>query len=202
MIPSGQLWYINRYKHKGNKMEKSDRKTIDKVFVLLGTVAILVLLAIGGLSQWASSFARNSVTTQLSAQKIYFPDKNSLGIKELPASDQAQMDKYAGEQLVNGDQAKVYANNFIDYHLSLVAKGQTYAEVSTQSLENPSNTQLKAEAQTLFQGETLRGLLLGDGYSYWTFGTIAQWAAISAFAGAAIMFILVLLGLKHMSKEK
>jgi hypothetical protein len=109
------------------------------------------------------------------------------------------MNKYAGEQLVNGAQAKVYADNFIAFHLSEVAGGQTYAQVSSASLANPTNAALKQEAQTLFQGETLRGLLLGDGYAYWTFGQIAQYAAITALAGAAVMAVLVLMGLRRLA---
>jgi len=45
-------------------------------------------------------------------------------------------------------------------------------------------------------------LLLGDGYAYWTFGQIAQYAAVTAFAGAAVMAVLVLLGLRHMASSK
>lgn len=183
-------------------MAQSDRKTIDKIFVLLGLVMILVLVVIGGLALKASSFAKSSVETQLKAQQIFFPPKGSAPIAELPASDQTQMNKYAGQQLVNGAQAKVYADNFIAYHLTKIADGQTYAQVSAQALANPSNAQLKAEEQSLFQGETLRGLLLGDGYSYWTFGLIAEWASITSFVGAAVMAVLVLLGLRHMSKIK
>jgi hypothetical protein len=184
------------------KMAKSDRKTIDKIFVLLGLAMMAVLIVIGALAWYANDFAKNTVSSELSAQKIYFPAKGSPAITTLPAADQTEMNKYAGEQLVNGAQAKVWANNFIAYHLSEVAGGETYAQVSTASIANPTNTQLKQEAQTLFQGETLRGLLLGDGYAYWTFGQIAQYAAIAAFAGAAVMAILVLFGLRHLSSLK
>jgi hypothetical protein len=183
-------------------MAKSDRKTIDKVFVLLGVAMVVVLVVIGGLAWHAYDFAKSSVQTELSAQKIYFPSAGSPEIAALPAADQTEMDKYSGQQLINGAQAKVYADNFIAFHLTEVAGGQTYAQVSSASLANPTNTQLKAEAQTLFQGETLRGLLLGDGYSYWTFGQIAEWASITAFAGAAVMAVLVLLGLRHMASLK
>lgn len=183
-------------------MAKSDRKTIDKVFVLLGFVMTVVLLVIGGLAWHAYDFAKSSVQTQLSAQNIYFPTKGSPALTALPAADQTEMNKYAGDQLVNGAQAKVYADNFIAFHLSEVADGQTYSQVSAASIANPNNAQLKAEAQTLFQGETLRGLLLGDGYAYWTFGQIAQYAAVTAFAGAAVMAVLVLLGLRHMATLK
>jgi hypothetical protein len=183
-------------------MAKSDRKTIDKVFVLLGLAMTAVLIIIGGLAWHAHSFAQSSVQTELAAQKIYFPAKGSPAITALPAADQTTMNKYAGQQLVNGTQAKAYADNFIAFHLSEVAGGQTYSQVSAKAQADPANAQLKQEAQTLFQGETLRGLLLGDGYSYWTFGQIAQYAAITALAGAAVMAVLVLLGLRHLASLK
>ncbi|HEY5267882.1 MAG TPA: hypothetical protein VII94_01980, partial [Candidatus Saccharimonadales bacterium] len=138
-------------------MAKSDRKTIDKIFVLLGLVTIVVLAVVGGLAWKASSFAKSSVETQMKAQQIFFPPKGSPAITELPTSDQIQMNKYASQQLVNGAQAEVYADNFIAYHLTKVADGQTYSQVSTQALADPTNAKLKAEEQTLFQGETLRG---------------------------------------------
>lgn len=183
-------------------MAKSDRKTIDKVFVLLGLAMALALIAVGGIAWKASSFAYSSVKTQLQAQQIFFPAKGSPAITTLPAADQAQMNKYAGQQLVNGAQAKVYADNFIAYHLTKVANGQTYSQVSAAAQADPTNAKLKAQQQTLFQGETLRGLLLGDGYAYWTFGQIAQYASVTAFVGAAVMIILVLLGLRHLSRAK
>lgn len=181
-------------------MAKSDRKTIDTVFVLLGVVATVVLLVVGIISFVAYRFADTSVKTELSAQQIYFPAKDSTAIKALPASDQAAMVKYAGQQLTTGAQARAYADNFIAYHLTKIANGETYSQVSAQATANPTNAALKAKQQTLFQGETLRGMLLGDGYAYWMFGQIALFASFTALAGAAIMAVLVLLGLQHMKK--
>ena len=181
-------------------MAKAQRKTIDTVFILLGTAMTTVLLVVGGLALYGYHFATNSVRTELSQQKVYFPPKGSAAITALPAADQQEMNKYVGQQLVNGQQAKVYANNFINVHLQEVAGGQTYAEVSTAALKDPTNPKLQAEKQTLFQGETLRGLLLGDGYAYWTFGILAMYSAIAAFIGAGVMAILVLMGLAHLSK--
>lgn len=181
-------------------MAKSDRKVIDKVFILLGTVMIVVLMAVGGLAAYGSHFATNSVKTELSQQKVFFPPKGSPAIAALPAADQKEVNKYAGQQLVDGQQAKVYANNFINVHLSEVAGGKTYAEVSTEALQDPTNTTLQTQKAVLFQGETLRGLLLGSGYAYWTFGMIAKLVAIAAFAGAGVMAILVWLGLLRVVK--
>lgn len=183
-------------------MAKSDRTAIDKVFVLLGIVATAVLLVAGCLAWYGYNFATTSVKNELSQQKIYFPEKGSSAIANLPAKDQEQVNKYAGQQLVDGQQAKVYANNFINVHLSEIANGQTYAEVSAAAQKDPSNKQLQTQKSVLFQGETLRGLLLGSGYAYWTFGLIAGYVAIASFIGAAVMAILVLLGLAHLKKLK
>lgn len=180
-------------------MAKSDRKTIDKVFILLGVVATAVLLVVGGLAWWGYDFATSSVKKELSAQKIYFPAKGS------PALDPAEypgLQQYAGQLVDNGPKAKAYANEFIGKHLEKIAGGKTYAEVSTEALKDPTNQKLQGQKQALFQGETLRGLLLGDGYAYWTFGTISMYTAIAAFAGAAVMAILVLLGLGHLKRSK
>ncbi len=181
---------------------KIERKAIDKVFILLGTAMTAFLLVVGGLAWYGYHFATNSVKDELSQQKIFFPPKDSPAITALPEADQQEVNKYAGQQLLNGQQAKVYANNFINVHLQEIAGGKTYAEVSTEALKDPTNTKLQSQKTTLFQGETLRGLLLGSGYAYWTFGMIAQYVAMAAFVGAGIMAVLVWLGLIHLSKLK
>jgi hypothetical protein len=161
-----------------------------------------VLLVVGGLAWYGYHFATNSVRTELSEQKVFFPPKGSPAIAALPKADQNEVNKYAGQQLVDGQQAKVYANNFIKIHLAEIADGKTYAEVSTLAMQDPANAKLQAEKAALFQGETLRGLLLGDGYSYWTFGMLAKLMATVAFVGAGVMAVLVCFGLQHLGKLK
>ena len=51
----------------------------------------------------------------------------------------------------------------------------------------------------MFKGTTLRGMLL-NAYGFWQMGQIAWFAAIAAFAGAALMLILSLLGLWHLRR--
>jgi len=181
-------------------MSKIERRAVDTVFILLGTAMTAVLLVVGGLALYGYHFATTSVRTELAQQKVFFPPKGSPAIAALPVADQVEVNKYAGQQLLTGQQAKVYANNFINVHLQNVAGGQTYAEVSTEALQDPTNTKLQGQKATLFQGETLRGLLLGSGYAYWTFGMIALYAAIAAFVGAGVMAILVWLGMLHLAK--
>lgn len=180
-------------------MASSKRKTIDKVLSWFGVLAVIFLLGMGALAWWGYSFTSTNVHSELAAQKIYFPP---LGSPEL-ASPQIgpYLDQYAGKELLTGPEAKAYADHFIAVHLSEVAGGQTYAQVSAESLANPTNATLKAEAQTLFQGETLRGLLLGDAYAFSTGATIARIAAIGFFAAAGVMLILTFLGFWHISRD-
>ena len=182
--------------------KKEQRRVIDKVFILLGVATMIVLLVAGGIAWKGYSFATDQVRTELGSQKIFFPPKGSPAIAALPAADQALVNQYAGQQLLTGDQAKVYANNFIGVHLGEIAGGKTYAEVSTAALANPTDAKLQAQKATLFQGETLRGLLLSAGYSYWTMGMLARDAAVAFFAGGAVMFILVLIGLARLAIKR
>jgi hypothetical protein len=153
-----------------------------------------VLLAAGGLLLWGHSFVDNQVSTQLSAQKIVFPVKSNPEFKALPPADAAAMGQYAGQTMTNGAQAKVYADNFIAYHLSFM--GGTYSELSGKALAQPNNTKLAAQVNSVFKGTTLRGMLL-DAYAFWQMGEIAFWAAIVSFIGAGILLILSALGLYH-----
>lgn len=178
----------------------TERKAIDKVFILLGSAVTVVLVVVGALAWYGYSFATGMVKDQLSAQQIYFPARDSEAFKALSAEDQAQVGRFAGEQLTTGEQAKVYANNYIGDHLKKIGGGKTYAEVSDEAMKDPTNTKLQQQKATLFQGETLRGMLLGSGYAFWTFGMIAQYAAIAAFVGAIVMLVLVLLGVRHLAK--
>lgn len=180
-------------------MAKADRKTIDVVFTLLGAALTLVLLVAGGFGLYAYHFATTNVKTELSAQKVYFPPKGSPAFSPEEYPD---IQKYAGQLVDDGPKAKAYANDYIGHHLKKIAGGKTYAEVSAAALKDPDNQTLQQQKQTLFQGETLRGLLLGDGYAYWTFGMIALYASIAAFAGAVIMFVLVLLGLRRVRRAR
>jgi hypothetical protein len=92
---------------------------------------------------------------------------------------------------VNGAQAKAYANNFISVHLSKIAGGQTYAQVSAAALAAPTNAKLAEEKATLVQGETLRGLLL-NAWGWSLVGTIATLAGFLLIALGTILLLLPL----------
>ena len=146
--------------------------------IALQAVMVLVFGFCAGFLYWDNGFVNGMIHDQLAAQKIYFPAKDSAAIKALPAADAAAMNVYAGQQLTTGDQARVYSESFIAVHLREVAGGQTYAQVSAQAQANPQNAKLAAQVQTLFRGETLRGLLLNA----WGWSQVAMYALYAAIA--------------------
>jgi len=173
------------------------RRIIDQVFILLGCAMVVAFLFIGGLAWYGYSFAVSSVHDELASQKVYFPQ---VGSASFSAAEYPTLQKYAGQLVDDGPKAKAYADDFIGHHLTKVAGGKTYSEVSALAAKDPTNTQLQQQKATLFQGETLRGLLLGDGYAYWTFGQLALYASIGCFVAAGVMAILVFMGLQHKSQ--
>lgn len=171
--------------------KKAEKKLIERVLVLIGTVATVVLFVIGGLAAWAYVFTTHMVHDQLASQKVYFPAAGSPGFS---AAEYPTLQKYAGQLVDNGPKARAYADDYIGHHLKSVAGGLTYAEVSAKAMKDPSNQQLQQQKATLFQGETLKALLLGDAYAFWTVGQIAGYAAIVSFAGGLVMLGLVVVG--------
>ena len=175
------------------------RKTFDLITSSVGMLLAVLLLVAGGLLIWAYTFVNNQVTTQLTEQQITFPAANSAAIKALPPADAAAMTPYAGQLLTTGAQAETYANHFIAVHLKEIGGGKTYSQLSAEALANPTDAKLQAQADTVFKGTTLRGLLL-NAYAFWQIGQIALYAAIAAFVGGAIFLVLSILGFLHMRR--
>jgi hypothetical protein len=160
--------------------------------VTLQAVLVVVLGIITGFLFWGSNFTTGQVRDQLVAQKIYFPPQSEVrtGGALDPAEFPAEIRQYAGQQVDTGEKARVYANDFIGIHLSKIANGKTYAQVSTAALADPTNTKLAAQKATLFQGETLRAMLL-NGYGWWMIGVYAGYAAIAM--GLSMLAVLAAL---------
>lgn len=190
------------------------RRTIDSVLIGVGAVATAAFLVAGALLMWGSNFAADYVDDELSSQNISFPPAAAL-----EEDGRADLLQYAGEGVNTGSEAEAYAS-FIDGHLQDVAGGATYAELGApereasaaveaaeaEGADEASLAALEADAaaisgqrDTLFRGETLRGLLL-TAYAWSTVGRIAGLAAIAAFVAGAVMLVLVVLGLRHHHK--
>jgi len=180
------------------------RATLDKLISWTGLLLAVVLLVAGGLLTWASSFIGGQVHDQLAMQDITMPAKAQLETK----AQHDALDKYAGQKMLTGPQAKAYADHYILVHMNAASGGKTYEEVSGEYIQlsdaakaSPEGQKLAGLRQTLFMGDTLRGLLL-YAYAFATIGTIAGFAAIVCFVGAGLLLLLSVVGLVHAKRAR
>ncbi|TQM64304.1 hypothetical protein [Humibacillus xanthopallidus] len=176
------------------------RKTLDKLISWTGLIMAVVLAIAGGLLIYASSFVSNNVREQLSQQNITMPAAAALETQE----QKDALLQYAGQPMENGAQAKAFADHYILVHMNTQSNNKTYSEVSGEYMKaakdpnaDPATVAALGELrQSLFMGNTLRGLLL-NAYAFDTMGTVALWAGIAALIGAALLLALGIMGLRH-----
>jgi hypothetical protein len=165
------------------------RNRFDKLLGIAGLCLGVILIAMGGLLLWGSTYIHNQVTSQLAAQKVYFPPTAAFAHPkagtEITPSMIPSVSQYAGQQLLTGQQAEAYANNFIAVHLREIGGGKTYAQLSTESMAHPTNTALAGQVQTVFRGDTLRSMLL-NAFSWWKVSQIAYIASLVTFGLGAV----------------
>lgn len=190
------------------------RRTIDKLLIGIGIVATIVFAVAGALLAWGANFSNDYVYDELSSQNVVFPDEASL--REEGRDD---LVKYADEQVTTGPEAEAYAS-YINGHLQGIADGQTYSEIDDRGAQEAvvaaeeagaseaeiaelqaTADELKGQRDSLFRGETLRGLLL-SAFAWSTMGRIAGIAAWVAFVAAAVMAALVVAGIVHLARHK
>jgi hypothetical protein len=184
--------------------EKEDPAVSRKVFDILtsagGAVLAVVLAVAGALLLWGHAFTDANVRSQLAQQQIYFPPKAAFAHPkpggEITPSMIPSVSRYAGQQLLDGEQAKVYADDFIAVHLAELPYHGVSAKISALALAHPGDAKLQGLKQTSFTGTTLRGLLL-EAYAFWKIGQLMLWGAVASFALAAVMVALAALGLWH-----
>ena len=188
------------------------RRTLDVIVSVGGLVLAGLLLIVGLVLTSNANFARTYVHDQLAAQKISFKTADTLTAEE---KQQACLVQYAGQPLTSGAQAECYANNFINVHLQGIAGGKTYAELGdvqtqlkaqiadAQKTNAPNLADLQKQLadtntnrETVFKGETLRGLLLTS-FGFSQFGEKAAQAATVAYLASGLLLILALLGIIH-----
>ncbi len=183
------------------------RRTFDKLVSYVGLGLAALLLIFGGLLNFGAAFANDSVQTQLANQNISFPIEAGL-----PSETKDQLLKWAGKQVTTGEMARDYSDLFIWEHMkasatAVMGKPATYSEVSAEYMSAVRGGSQDAERvaklselrDTLFMGNTLRGMLL-EAYAFGTMGVIAGYAAIAAFAGGVLFLLLGIAGLMHIRR--
>jgi hypothetical protein len=173
------------------------RRSTFRLTVIAGFALAAVLFAAGGLLIWGSTYTHNMVHNQLAAQQIYFPPKTAFAHpdgKEITSGMIPSVSQYAGQQLVTGQQAQSYADNFIAVHITGMTGGKTYAQLSAQSLAHPTDTKLAGMVATVFKGETLRGILL-NAFGWWKVSQITYIASLISFGLGGLVLLGSLFGL-------
>lgn len=188
------------------------RRTLDVVFSAGGLGLAALLLVLGLVMTSNANFAKTYVKDQLSQQQITFKAAAALTDEEKAS---ACLVRYAGLPLTTGKQAECYANDFIGLHVKSVANGQTYAGLgapqsvltakvaAAKTANDPTLadlqqqlTTISAQRDTLFKGETLRGLLLTS-FGFSVFGVKGGQVATVAYIVAALLALLSVAGFVH-----
>lgn len=196
------------------------RRTFDSILSITGFVLTAVLVAAGVLLSWGASFANNTVRDQLSEQKISF-----TGAETFEGDCLAPLASWADKAVDSAESAQAYSD-VIKCHMQGILAGaglatdETYSTLgraralAAEAAAMPETTPAEQEAKaaklaevdklngiraTIFQGETLRSILL-TAYAFGTLGAVALVASYVAFGLAALMLVLSLLGVMHLKR--
>ncbi len=192
------------------------RRTLDLAFGIGGLIVAALLLVLGLVLTNQANFAEDYVTDQLSQQRINFTPAENLSDEEKKADCLVE---FAGTALDSGKKAECYANEYIALHMRESAieagyEGETYASIGTVQRQLRSDLQAATDAgqpteeiqaeldavnglrDSMFRGETLRGLLLTT-YGFSIFGERAALAATIVYLFAGLMLLLSIAGLVH-----
>lgn len=184
------------------------RITFDKIVTFVGFGLAVFLLIAAGLLNWGATFASGTVATQLEAQKITMPAEN--GDPKADATTVAFFKANGNLIMSTGKQAQMYADYYIAFHMAgmppyAAASGLSRAAAGALAAD-PTNLELQAAAtkasatvETVFKGETLRGMLL-NAYAFGTLGEIAAIAAKVTFGGALVMFLFAFAGILNIRR--
>ena len=201
------------------------RRTLDVLFSVGGVLFAILFLILGLVLNSQANFAETYVADQFAQQKISFTPVEGLhGEDKAPGGE--CLVKFGGLELSTGKHAECYANQYIAFHMAASATemaestgndaydGATYATLGgitrglAASIEEATaagddTTAMEEELaaanglrDTMFKGETLRGLLLTT-YGFSIFGERAAQAATVCFIAAILLFLLSIAGFVH-----
>ena len=184
-----------------------NRRTFDTIVTSIGAALAVFLFVAAALLNWGATFAQDSVKSQLDNQNISFPAAEAM-----PEATKNQLAKWSEMKVTTGEMARDYSDLYIWEHMKASAVGTigkeaTYSEVSGMymglvrggSTDTAQIAKLGELRQTLFMGNTLRGMLL-EAYAFGTMGVIAGYGAIAALIGGLLMLLLTIAGVIHIRR--
>ncbi|HEX9036951.1 MAG TPA: hypothetical protein VF808_08170 [Ktedonobacterales bacterium] len=172
-------------------------KAIRWRIIVLQVVALFVLAFGSGAGFFAYNFTTDQIKQQLAPQAIVFPATAAQGLP-------SELSQYAGQQVLNGDQAHAYAEKFIALHLKEIGQGHPYSYWSGQARSTTDATlaaKYQGIADTLFKGETLRSML-NQAWTFSVFAQIAYYAGIALAIGGAVVLGALLFEIVEMATGK
>lgn len=188
-----------------------DRKMWDTLISGAGAVVAVVLLALGAAAVYGGGFALDNVKDRLAPQNITFP-----AAAEMTSEEKAEVGEFAGVRVDTGTEAEAFSR-YIGIHLQEISGGKSYAELGgplfaleaqiEEAKEAGKNTSameaelagLQGQRDTVFKGETLRGILL-NAFAWGTVGTITLYAGYGLMVAGLILAALAILGFRHARK--
>jgi hypothetical protein len=199
---------VDGYRPEAHDVVPKQRRRLRLSLAGLGIAGALV--AVASMMAHDANFSRSYVRDQLVRQRITFKAADALSAEERKAECLVE---HAGKLMTTGKQAECYANEFIGRHLRALGKGRTYAELGnvqntlrvqiatarangypTVTRLQDELTELTRQRQSLFEGESLRGMLLTS-YGFSVLGDKAGQAASVAYGAAGLMTLLSVGGL-------
>jgi hypothetical protein len=202
------------------------RRTLDVLFSVGGVVLAGLLVVAGLVLASNANFANTYVTDQLSQQNITFKTADTLTDEErqssclvqyagqkLTTGKQAECyaNNFIGLHVKSVANGQTYADlGGVQSQLRTQVTAANDAVTAATAAHDPTlptlqkqatdlSTQLTnvtAQRETLFKGETLRGLLLTS-YGFSEFGTKAGQASVVVYLAAALLALLSIFGFIH-----
>ena len=146
------------------------------------TLMAALVIILGGASAFLineGTFVNSTVHDQLAAQQIFFPPASAaVAGGSLDPAEFPDLQQYAGQQVDSGVKAKAYAEGFLGRHLAKVANGLHYAQIDTHSGTAADIAKATGQKATLFQGETLKNMLLNA----WGWSMLATYTIYGGYA--------------------
>ena len=202
------------------------RRTLDVLFSAGGVVFAALLLILGLVLSAQGNFAKDYVKDQFAQQKISFTPAEGLNGEDKAPGGECLVKYAGARHCRTGKHAECYANQYIAFHMAEAAKGlaestgneayngATYAtlggitrglsaDIETAKAAGEDTAAMEEELasanglrDTMFKGETLRGLLLTT-YGFSIFGDKADLAATVCYLAAVLLFLLGIAGFVH-----
>ena len=110
------------------------RKTLDLLLNWVGVLLTAVFLVAGIGMLIGYSFTSSQVKSQLVEQKVFFPTKTQMDYRDLVAAHETQ---YAGQEVLAGSQAQIFANDIIGVDTAAIERRQDLRSLECRIARGP-----------------------------------------------------------------